>query len=65
MNAHSDQGASGGKRLKAEVEKKSSVWLTRRPEFLAVAKGRRHHAALFTIQTVSRQDTPVRANGYG
>ena len=56
MNALSDQGAKGGKRLKAEAEKKSSVWLTRRPEFLAVAKGRRHHAALFTIQMASRQD---------
>ncbi len=32
------------------------LWLTRRPEFLAVAKGRRHHAALFTIQALPRKD---------
>ena len=56
MNALSDEGARGGKHLKAMADDKAAIWLTRRPEFLAVAKGRRHHAALFTIQALPRQD---------
>ena len=39
------------------TDPKPAVWLTRRPEFLAAAKGRRHHAALFTIQ--ARRRTPL------
>lgn len=45
------------------VSAKSSRWLTRRSEFLAAAKkGRRHHAALFTIQGLRRttRDGPAR-----
>jgi len=43
-------------RLEPEKAAKSAKWLTRRPEFLAVAKGRRHHAALFTIQALARKE---------
>ena len=39
------------------TDPKPTRWLTRRPEFLAAAKGRRHHAALFTIQ--ARRRTPL------
>jgi len=52
MLAHSDQGVLNGKQSGTQ----SVLWLTRRPEFLAVAKGRRHHAALFTIQVLARND---------
>jgi len=37
------------------TDPKSEFWLTRRPEFLAAQKGRRHHAALFTIQKAERE----------
>lgn len=36
------------------TDPKPNRWLTRRREFLAAAKGRRHHAALFTIQALRR-----------
>jgi ribonuclease P protein component len=40
-----------------EPASKSEVWLTERPEFLNAAKGRRHHAALFTIRAIRRKQT--------
>jgi ribonuclease P protein component len=43
-------------RLEPEKAAKSAKWLTRRPEFLAVTKGRRHLAALFTIQALVRKE---------
>jgi ribonuclease P protein component len=43
---------------------KSEVWLTRRPEFLAAQRGRRHHAALFTLQKAERAP-PVGAARFG
>ncbi len=46
----------GTRRGRPMTDPKPAVWLTRRPEFLAAAKGRRHHAALFTIQ--ARRRTP-------
>ena len=51
-------------RLEPEKAAKSAKWLTRRPEFLAVAKGRRHHAALFTIQALVRKE-PVGPSRFG
>jgi ribonuclease P protein component len=57
MSARSDQGAICGKQRGT----KSVLWLTRRPEFLAVARGRRHHAALFTIQVLPRNDSIANA----
>lgn len=58
MNASGDQGVLGVKpqvRVSAIRPLKADVWLTERAEFLNAAKGRRHHAALFTIQAIRRQ----------
>jgi ribonuclease P protein component len=55
MNAESHLGADTT-RMGSMKEPKSAVWLTQRAEFLAAAKGRRHHAALFTIQAMARRN---------
>ena len=55
MNAESQLGADMT-RMGSMKEPKSAVWLTQRAEFLAAAKGRRHHAALFTIQAIVRRN---------
>jgi ribonuclease P protein component len=58
MNASGDQVASGVKPMVPALlprPSKAYIWLTERAEFLNAAKGRRHHAALFTIQAIRRQ----------
>jgi len=55
MNAESHLGADTT-RMGSMKEPKSAVWLMQRAEFLAAAKGRRHHAALFTIQAMARRN---------
>jgi ribonuclease P protein component len=56
MNAEGQLGAEMT-RMGSMKEPKSAVWLTQRAEFLAAAKGRRHHAALFTIQAIARRNS--------